>query len=167
MRLSVSLVLFSAAQCATAVEIPTIDYRTEQSDSTKLIGMECHWRKQTLEIGNFTSLNRPTRRMDFWSADDLVVWNQETSDLVKTLSVERRCKLGAATYTVRFTGAPGNSNAARRCGAFMTAHATVWKNGRKIFDQEFEECMGEERGIATVRFTPASDTPVITRLPTR
>lgn len=165
-RIFIPLLIGAAIHLGSvAAAIPTIDYRAEVSDETTLVGMECHWKNRTLEIGNYSSLNRPTRRMDLWSTFDLVVWDEKTSDVIKTLSVERSCKLGDATYRVRFTGAPGGSNAARRCGAFVTARATVWKNGRKLFDQEFEECMGQKRAIANVRFTPGSDQPVISYLP--
>lgn len=148
-----------------AAPIPMVDYQTRLNDGDTVIGMECHWKNQTLEIGQFDSTRPPPRRMDLWSAWNLVHFNDKTGILTKTLSVERQCKLGAATFKVRFTGAPGNANIQGRCGAFVNARATVWKNGRKLFDQEFEDCMGEQPGIATVRFTPASDTPIITPLP--
>lgn len=158
------IVLLGTALQASAAPIPLVDYKTPLKDGQSLVGMECHWKNQTLEIGQFDSSHPPARRMDLWAAWDLVEFDQKTGMLKKTLSVERSCKLGAVTYKVRFTGAPGNANIQGRCGAFVSARATVWKNGRKLFDEELEECMGEQPAIATVRFTPASDTPVVTRV---
>lgn len=168
MRILIPLLIGMAIPLGSlAAAVPTIDYRAPLSDGTTVVGIECHWKKQTLEIANFDSSHPPNRRMDLCSTNDLVVWNDITSDFVKALSVERRCKLGNAVYKVRFTGSPGGSNATRRCGGFVSARATVWKNGRKLFEEEMDECFGKQPGIATVRFTPASDTPVITRQPAR
>lgn len=166
MRLFHCLLLGAALHVtATAAPIPAVDYKAPIKDGDSLVGMECHWKNQTLEIGLFDSSHPPTRRMDLWSAWGLVEFNQKTGMLKKSLSVERSCKLGADTYKVRFTGAPGNANIQGRCGGFVSARATVWKNGRTLFDEELEECMGEQPAIASVRFTAGSDTPVITRVP--
>lgn len=168
MRLFHCLLLGAALHANTvAAPVATVDYRKPLKDGDSLVGMECHWKNQTLDIGAFDSSNPPTRRMDLWAAWDLVEYNEKTGMIKKTLSVERLCKLGADTYKVRFTGAPGNANIQGRCGAFVSARATVWKNGRKLFDEELEDCMGEPPAIASVRFTAGSDTPIVTRVPAR
>lgn len=165
MRIFISLLIGAAAHAgSSAAEVPMVDYQARISDAATLVGMDCQAKNRTLEIGNYHADNRPRKRMDLWTTDSLVVWDRETADLLTTLSVERSCKIGGAEYTVKLTGAPGAWNTTRQCGDFVSARATVWKDGHLVFDDILEECMGSKRGIATVRFTPASHKPVVKRL---
>jgi len=162
----ISLLFCSIAVCSATMarEVPTVDYRAEVKDGDALIGIECHKRNKTLEVVAIDSGNSPGRRMDVWQAWDLLVFDQKTSMLLKKLAVQRSCKLGDDTFKVRLEGVPGNSNAQGRCGAFATAHATVWRNGRKVYDADLAECSGE-KNIATLRFVPGLDAPKVTLAP--
>ena len=81
--------------------------------------------------------------------------------LLKTLAVQRGCKLGHDTFKVRIESVAGNANAHGQCGGFATAHATVWRNGRKVYDADLAQCWGE-KNIATLRFVPGADAPKVT-----
>ena len=102
--------------------------------------------------------------MDLWQAWDLLVFDQKTSLLLKTLAVQRSCTLGEDTFKVRLEGVAGNANAQGQCGAWATAHATVWRNGRKVYDADLAECSGE-KNIASLRFVPGTDSPKVTLEP--
>ena len=162
MRLT-SLLFCSIAICSAAMarEVPTVDYRKPVKDSDVLVGIECHKRNKTLEVVALNSDHTPGRRMDVWQMWDLLVHDQKTSMLLKTLAVQRTCKLGDDTFKVRLEGVAGNTNAQGQCGAFATAHATVWRNGRKVYDADLADCMSE-KNIATVRFVPGADAPKVT-----
>ena len=165
MRLT-SLLFCSITICSAAMarEVPTVDYRTEANDGESLIGIECHKRNKTLEVVAVGSGHSPGRRMDVWQAKELLVFDQETSMLLKKLAVQRSCKLGDDTFKVRLEGVAGNSNAQRRCGGFATAHATVWRNGRTVYDADLAECWGE-KNVASLRFVPGADAPTVTLEP--
>ena len=162
MRLA-SLLFCSIAICSAAVagEVPTVDYRAPVKDGDTLVGIECHKRNNTLEVVAINPGHSPGRRMDLWHTWDLLVYEQKTSMLLKTLAVQRTCKLGEDTFKVRLEGVAGNANAQGQCGAFSTAHATVWRNGRKVYDADLAECWGE-KNIATLRFVPGADAPKVT-----
>ena len=108
----------SIALCSAAMarEVPTVDYRAAVKDGDALIGIECHKRNKTLEVIAINPGHSPGRRMDVWQAWDLLVFDQKTSLLLKTLAVQRSCKLGDDTFKVRLEGVPGNSNAQGQCG---------------------------------------------------
>lgn len=157
----VAVALFGAVVqiSSHASSIPPRDFRAPIKDGESVVGMECHWRNKTLEIGLFYPGTSPERRMDMWSTSDMVVFDKKTSLVKETRFLERQCKLGAHDYKVRLTGVPGNSNALGACGAFVTARATVWKNGRKLFDEDLDDCFGD-KAYSSVRFTAQSDRPV-------
>jgi hypothetical protein len=165
MRLT-SLLFCSITICSAAMarEVPTVDYRASVKDGESLVGIECHKRNNTLEVVAINPGHSPGRRMDVWQASDLLVFDQKTSMLLKTLAVQRSCKLGDDTFSVRLEGVAGNSNAQAKCGAFATAHATVWRNGRKVYDADLAECWGE-KNVASLRFVPGADAPTVTLEP--
>lgn len=152
------------SSAAMAREVPTVDYRASVKDGESLVGIECHKRNKTLEVVAINPGHSPGRRMDVWQARDLLVFDQKTSMLLKTLAVQRSCKLGDDTFDVRLEGVAGNSNAQAKCGAFATAHATVRRNGRKVYDADLAECWGE-KNIAALRFVPGADAPTVTLEP--
>ncbi len=162
MRLtSILFCAFTASFTVAASEVPRADYRHQVKDGEVLIGIECHQRNKTLEVIAIHPGQSPGRRMDVWQARDLLVFDPKTYTLSKTLAVQRSCKLGADQFKVRLEGVSGNSNAQGQCGAFATAHATVWRNGQKVYDADLAECWGETN-IATLRFVPGIDAPEVT-----
>ncbi len=148
--------------CASALarEVPTVDFRAPVRDGAALVGIECHTRNQTLEVMAIPPGPAPGKRIDAWAARDLLVFNRTTFTLEKTLAVERSCTLGEDTFKVRLEGVAGAGNAQWQCGAFATARATVWRNGRTVFDQPLGRC-GAGDDIGTVRFVPGSSAPVV------
>ena len=81
--------------------------------------------------------------------------------LTDVYEVERQCVLGKDKYIVRFRGVPGASNAQWQCGGSSGAHATVWKNGRVVFDDEMAVCQ-DDSYIRKIVFSSGTDMPVIT-----
>lgn len=148
------------ALSANAAGIPLYDYKQPLKDGLTVVGIECHKKNGTLEIGNFDASRPPDKRMDLWATWDLVRYNRNTSMVEQILEVEKRCNIGDDHYVVRFKGAPGNSNAMGQCGAFISAEARVTKNGKVLFDQQLEQC-NDEAPIRTVRFSTGSDRPQI------
>jgi hypothetical protein len=150
---------FSAASCA---EIPKLDFRQTLRDGVIVVGMECHKRNRTLELGIFYPGAPSTRPMDLWRTADLVKHDPATYTVTKILDVERRCTIGDDQYRIRFRGHADAMNAMWSCGAIVTADATVWKNGRKVFDGQLGDCNRDD-GIRSVTFAAGADAPVVTR----
>ncbi|MET3133370.1 hypothetical protein AAKU55_003660 [Oxalobacteraceae bacterium GrIS 1.11] len=159
MRPLLAACLYLAAHASFADNIPEYDYTKPLKDGVNVVGMECHKKNGTLELGYFDSTSPPTKRMDLWRSYDLVKYDAH-SMVKKILEVERHCQLADDRYVIRFRGAPGNSNAMGHCGATVYAGAKVWKNGVMVFDQDFESCDAKET-IRSVRFSHGSDLPQI------
>jgi hypothetical protein len=103
--------------------------------------------------------------MDLGRPDDLVEVDSKSNDVRGTRQVERSCTLGADSYRVRFEGLPGAANAMWLCGAAMSATVTVWKNGRQVLKEDFDNGCREDHGIRSAVFHGGSDTPEISRFP--
>jgi hypothetical protein len=161
MRLSISILLLVASSLGGA-EVPTYDFRKPQRDGVTLVGMECHHRNLTLEIGLFFPASPPTKRMDLWNLSDLVKFNPSTYALEKIESVERRCNVGSSHYKIRFEGIPGASNAMWMCGAATGVHATVWRNDKLVFDEDLSRC-NQDDYIRQIRFKDGADAPEVDR----
>lgn len=159
MRLLPVLCLYLAARVCGAGEIPQYDFRKPFRDGVIAVGMECHKKNRTFEIGLFYPNKPPSKRMDLWLTRDLVRYD-DTMMVAEVLELERRCTIGDDRYRVRFRGVPGATNGNWMCGAVVTAAAKVWKNGRLIFDEELDRCTGGN-AIRTVRFSHVSDEPEI------
>ncbi|UTY59966.1 hypothetical protein [Massilia sp. erpn] len=142
--------------------VPSYDFRQPQKDGVVLVGMECHHKNLTLELGVFYPSDPPSKRMDLWNTADLVKFNPETSMVQDIFTVEKRCTLGADRYKVQLKGVPGAANAMSRCGASTGVHASVWKNGQAIFDEDLERCNGDSN-IKKLRFEQGADLPAIER----
>jgi len=145
-----SIFLFLSCSLCFA-EVPTYDARQPQRDGITLVGMECHHRNLTVEIGLFFPASPPAKRMDLWNISDLVKFNPSTYFVEKIEAVERRCNTGGNQYRIRFQGIPGASNAMWMCGAGTGVHATVWRNERMVFDDDLYKCSQDEY-IGAVRF---------------
>ena len=160
MRILPFVFVILAAPLCGAADIPLYDFRKPTRDGVILVGMECHKKNGTLEVGLFHPNEPPAKRMDLWQTSDLVRYDRGSNMVTDVFEVERRCTLGNDHYVVRLGGLPGAPNAMWQCGAVVTAKAKVWKNGRLIFDKELDRCEGGN-AIRVVRFSAGSDVPRI------
>jgi len=146
-------------------EIPTYDFHRLLHDGEAVVGLECHKKDATLEVGIYYASEGPLKRMDLWRVDDLVEVDHDTFQVGHVRQVERSCVIGKDRYRVRFVGLPGAMNANWLCGALMSATVTVWKNGRQVLDDAFDDnpCRHTE-GIHRAVFRSGSDAPDVTRL---
>lgn len=156
--LFVTLALLAAARSAAAV--PRFDYRQPMPDGTALVGVECQYKQHTLQLNYFYPDKPPARRMDLWRTSDLVRFDPKTFFLQEVLKVERQCTVGKDHYKVRFTGVPGANNATWLCGASTGARATVWKNGKQVFDEDMAVCQ-QEGYMKTIRFMRDAEEPAV------
>lgn len=142
--------------------VPQYDYRLPMADGMALVGMDCQRKQRSLELAFFYPDKPPRRQMDLWRTSDLVKFDPVTWFLTDVYEVERRCNAGKDKYIVRFRGVPGASNAQWQCGSSSGAHATVWKNGKIVFDDEMAVCQ-DDSYIRRVRFSPGTDMPIVVR----
>jgi hypothetical protein len=150
-----------AAGTSTA-EVIEYDFRQPIRDGVILVGMECNRNSQSLEFGIFEGAYPPTKRMDLWNTSDLVTYDAQTNMVSSIRYVERRCNIGKDRYRLRFAGLPGAPNAMSICGAIITATASVWKNGKLIYEQRLLPC-GVEGAIRLARFVSGGDIPTVLR----
>lgn len=150
--------LFAAAHTCLAAEPRLRDFREPLGNGAILVGMHCDAVAGKLELAYFYPASPPGRAMDLWRTSDLVSVDSEHMMVVETHALERSCKLGANEYRVRFEGVPGNIHLNGLCGAVTFANAKVWKNGRQVFDQDFEQCEGNE-AVRSVTFANGADIP--------
>jgi hypothetical protein len=151
-----------SASNASFGEVPLYDFRQRVRDGVILVGMECNHKSQSLEIGIFDAGNPPAKRMDLWRTSDLVTYDAKTYMVTSIRHLERSCTIGSDRYQVRFEGLPGAMNAMWMCGAVVTAKASVWKNGRLIYEQGLSRC-GADESVRLAKFVPASDIPTIVK----
>jgi hypothetical protein len=161
-RLIAAVLLFGFWNSCFAFDAP--QYSSEwANDGTRIVGMECHKKKQTLELGYFTPNNIPDKRMDLWDTFDLKE-NTEDGGSVKTVhEVVRRCNIGTDRYVVKVRPVLGNWNLNGECGGNTAGGAKVFKNGVLVFDSNFEEC-GSEEVTVKVYFSSAIEKPEITKV---
>jgi len=148
-----------------AAEVPVYDYR-QPLHNEAVVGIECHQKRETLEVGIYKPADGPLKRMDLWRVDDLIRMDGQTFQVEGVRRVERNCVIGTDRYRVRFVGLPGAANANWLCGALMSASVTVWKNGRQVLDEVFDDnpCRHTE-GIQRAVFRRGQATPEITTAP--
>lgn len=151
-----------AVSDASHADVPLYDFRQPVRDGVVLVGMECNHKSQSLEIGIFYASNPPTKRMDLWNTSDLVSYDAKTYMVTSIRHVKRGCAIGSDRYQVRIDGLPGAMNAMWMCGAVVTARASVWKNGRLIFEQDLSRC-GADESVRLVRFVPGTDIPTLVK----
>lgn len=146
-------------------DVPMFDFRQPRSDGDTLVGMACHKKKGTLEVGIYYPVDGPLKRMDLWRTNDLVKVNPRSFDVRDTRQVERSCMIGADRYRVRFVGLPGAANGMWMCGAAMSATVTItiWKNGRQVFRDDLDNGCRDEPGVRTVLLRTGAGRPEITR----
>ena len=133
----------------------------EPHDDRRIVGMECHKKNNTLEVGYFTDSNLPDKRMDLWDTFDLKK-NKKDSDYVESIhEIVRKCKIGNDLYLVKFRPVPGNWNLNGECGGATYGGAKIMRNGVVIFDKDFEGCNSKEI-ISKVRISTDQKDPVVT-----
>ncbi|HEX8405364.1 MAG TPA: hypothetical protein VF670_12155 [Duganella sp.] len=159
---SLPLIFLLLASSLCSAEVPTYDARQVQRDGVTLVGLECHHRNLTLEIGLFFPNHPPTKRMDLWRVSDLVKFNPSTYFLEKVEVVERKCNIGGDRYKVRFEGIPGANNAMWMCGAGTGVRASVWRNDQMVFDEDLDKCNGDDY-VSQVRFKNGDAAPEVER----
>lgn len=142
--------------------VPLYDFKQPVRDGVILVGMECNHKSEALELGIFEAGNPPAKRMDLWKTSDLVTYDAKTYMVSSIRHVERSCTIGNDRYQVRFEGLPGAMNAMWMCGAVVTAKASVWKNGRLIYEQELSRC-GVDDSVRLARFVPGTDIPMLVK----
>lgn len=160
---SFSLIVLLLVSSLCAAEVPAYDARRPQGDGVTLVGMECHHRNMTLEIGVFFPSNPPTKRMDLWNISDLVKFNPSTYFLEKFEAIERKCNIGGKHYRIRFEGIPGANNAMWMCGAGTGVHVSVWRDGTEVFDEDMYKCNRDDY-VSQVRFKNGIAAPEVERL---
>ncbi|MDP1929056.1 MAG: hypothetical protein Q8K62_11150 [Thiobacillus sp.] len=127
-----------------ALDVPQYDRTHEISDDTNVIGIECNKKTKTLEIGYFQAYNLPGKEMDLWDTFDLKT-NSKNGDYVQSVhELTRKCNIEKDQYLVKIRPVPGNWNLNGRCGGRTYGGATIFKNGVKIFDGNFQECESKE-----------------------
>lgn len=163
-KLILMAVLLSFSSFGFAFDAPQYDRpKGEPHDDRRIVGMECHKKNNTLEVGYFTDYNLPNKRMDLWDTFDLKK-NKKDSDYVESVhEIVRRCKIGNDHYVVKIRPVPGNWNLNRECGGATYAGAKIMRNGVVVFDEDFEECNSKEI-ISKVRISTNQKDPVVTKM---
>lgn len=156
---SIYLALFSLHSSA---DVPIYDIKQPQHDGIVLVGMECHHRNHTLELGMFFPISPPQKPIDLWNTSDLVKFDSQTYMVAEIYAVERRCNLVNERYRIRFNGIPGANNAMWMCGASTGVHASVWKNETLVFDEDLYRC-NQDGYLKKVVFRSGIGAPEIER----
>ena len=151
-----------ALSSLSSAEVPTYDIRQAPPNGASLVGIECHHRNLTLEIGLFIADNAPTKRMDLWNIEDLVKFNPSTYFLEKVETVTRRCDIDGVRYKVQLRGIPGANNAMWPCGGGTGVNAVVWRNEKIVLNEDLDKC-NSENYISLVRFKDATAAPEVIR----
>lgn len=152
--------LLAAAGASAAVEPRLRDFREPLGPGANVIGMRCDQAAGTLELAYFDPSSPPLKPMALWLASDLVGVDRETMVVNEIRTLERSCTLGANVYRVVFEAVPGNVAVNSLCGAVTYANAKVWKNGRQVYDEDFERCGGTE-AVRSVTFANGADIPQV------
>jgi len=166
-KLILSIFLLSLSSLGVAFDTPQYDRsKGEPHDDRRIVGMECHKKNNTLEVGYFTDYNLPDKRMDLWDTFDLKKnrMDDDGREYVKSVhEVERKCTLGKDHYIVKIRPVPGNWNLNGRCGGATYGGAKILMNGVQIFDGNFEECESKEI-VAKIKVFGGQWKPVVTKM---
>jgi hypothetical protein len=160
------ITLALAQRICDAAEVKRYVRTSVGADNTLIVGVACNHADNRVEIGLYTPGELPAdRRIDLWDTFDLIKDNPDGASIAKLLHVERRCVLKRDRYRIRLTGEPGNWNMNGECGAITYAKATVWLNGKPIFDKPIASCEDYRTTGAHVLkliiFQPSSDDPIL------
>lgn len=151
-----------------AIRIPQYDASGPKSDDMRFVGIGCDQEAKTLEIGYFNAHNLPSSGMSLWHLFDLKTNSSPdergNQHVLAVHDVTHVCSFGTTRYVIKIQAVPVSWNFTGPCGGLTYGRATIYKNGRKLFDEIFETCESTEI-IAKVRLTAATDGPTITRMP--
>ena len=158
------IALALAQTICDAAEVRQYVRTSPKSDDTLIVGGACRQADNRLEIGLYTSYELPAdSKIELWDTFDLKKDNPDGESIAKLLHVERRCVLNRDRYRVRLTGEPGNWNMNGECGALTYAKATVWRNGKVIFDKPISTCEDYRTShpLKLIMFQPPRDEAVV------
>jgi hypothetical protein len=162
-KMILSAALLSFSNLVFAFDAPQYDRHREKHDDRRIVGMECHKKKQTLEVGYFTDYNLTDKTMDLWDVFDLKTNSSDGMSVKSVHEIIRKCNLGDEYYVIKFRPVIGNWNLNGAC-ADTFGGATILRNGVVVFDQKFEKC-GSEEVIVKVFFSKGIENPEITKIP--
>lgn len=101
-----------------------------------------------------------------WNSWQLTIAKDE-NHIGSLITVKRKCHLSDGTYDIAIFPKPGNFNVQGRCGAWMSAGATIKKKGEIIYTiSGFErDCMDMETPVITrVIVKPGNKNPDISKI---
>jgi hypothetical protein len=153
----------AATSADFTIDAPQYNRAQMKTDDTRIVGMECHKKKQTLEVAYFTAYNIPDKLMDLWDTFALKENSEDGMSVKAVHEVIRNCNIGADHYVVKFRPIPGNWNLNRECGGDTYGGAKILKNEVLVFDSDFEKCRSEEV-ITRVFFSSGAENPEITKI---
>ena len=162
--LTILIALGSFCGLCFARDIPQYDKTAMKTDDARVVGMECHKKNKTLEIGYFTAYNIPNKLMDLWDTYDLKKRSADGETPDEFYEVKRYCNLGNERYIVLFRadGVSGWGYGGAR-GAITGARTRVYKNDVMVLDILFEE-NGKDEVITKVKFMSGDNKPEITKM---
>lgn len=114
----------------------------------KLVGYQCDQRADRLVLTYGAAANgagqsmlesRTDHQWDPWT----LVQMKDEDNIKSTVTVRRSCKLSDGVYSIELGPIPGNMNIQRRCGAWISAWASVHKGTKVIYPgTDFESGVG-------------------------
>ena len=155
------LVLLVALPCLAA-DPPLQDFKAALGPGATLVGLECDAAAGSLEIAYFDPSTPPAKPMDLWKLSDMVTVDRDQWLVTDERPLERTCSTRDDEFRVRFEPVPGNIHVMSLCGAVIFARAKVWKNGKLVFDEQFDSCNAEVI-IRSARSERGADDPQILR----
>lgn len=145
-----------------AADPPPQDFKAALGPGATLVGLECDPAAGSLEIAYFDPSAPPTKPMALWKMSDMVTVDRDQWLVTDQHPLERTCSTRDDEFLVRFEPVPGNIHVMSLCGAVIFARAKVWKNGKLLFDEQFDSCNADVI-IRSVRFERGADAPQILR----
>ena len=118
-------------------------------------------------ISYISAYNKEGREMiknidkNSWYLRDLIKWNDKGFVVDKT-KIVKECVLSDGKYKIEIMPVPGNRNVNARCGAWLTAKVTVYKDDKLIFTKRFEvDCHSIEGRIRQIKIKANFEQPEI------
>jgi len=99
------------------------------------------------EAGEAMMAKRTATQWDPWQ----LIVAKDDDHIGSLVTVKRRCQLSDGTYKIEIVPSPGNFNVQGRCGAWMTAGATVSKGKARVYtvDRFENDCHDMDSPIVT------------------
>lgn len=139
----------------------TASHAASASDDQRFIGVECHPQQGVFRISYHADRLHALFSEGFLVDTFLLKKNAPTGEHVESLrSINKTCRIGKTSYTVRLRAIPGNWNLNGMCGGLTFGGATISANGKMVVDREFERC-NEEEITTAITFRGGSVLPII------